>query len=480
MKLYLGCLVVAAAAATMTSGVVHAAASIVVPAPGLYTYSQEGLALSGTAAVTLPNVIVTFGNNLTYQDDILITLTSTSSLVPDVTPTLVTCAGAGSSAVGYVSLVPNGWKFRVTDVSGITVGASCTFSGLKVTAASLSSTSGVLTYQANRGLTTPTVIVDGPVSSGPVIVAKSQFDITVSPKLNGIINVYAARKVFFDAETIPPGNLPPPNGVRADTFNFNTFNFGNPVVATWTGPTVVPTATTVTVSGDFSWVDGSDTNTSCDPGEFSSRIIDYVGWSIAPASDCLKLVLTQIPPVGDWQAAGYFFVPGDIVLSPTDYAGSVAWVFTLSTDPAVKGSAIRAFDPGAWTLNASQVYIQYLPYGRDISRIVYAANRGAAQVAVTADITANGSKFTCSLGNAQPQSVTMLSLLLDVCVFRQGITQGNVAILLTFVAPEQDIEVYSAYVTGSGDRGTVVNTSNGRSFFYGTGVNFTPTPIPIP
>jgi len=33
---------------------------------------------------------------------------------------------------------------------------------------------------------------------------------------------------------------------------------------------------------------------------------------------------------------------------------------------------------------------------------------------------------------------------------------------------------------GTGDIGTVINTSNGRSFFYGTGVNFTPTPIPLP
>ena len=480
MKLHRGLLAVAAAAAAMFSGVVQAAASIAVPAPGLYTYSQEGLALSGTVAVTLPDVIVTVGNNLTYQDDILITLAGTASLVPDVTPTLVACTGAGSSAVGYVSLVPNGWKFRVTDVSGITLGASCTFSGLKVTAASLSSTSGVLAYQANRGLTTPTVVVDGPVTSGPVIVAKSQFDIAVATKLNGIINIYAARNVFFGAETIPPGNLPPPNGVRADTFNFNTFNFGNPAVATWTGPTVVPKSNSITVSGDFSWVDGTDTDTTCDADEFLVRINGYVGWSIGPASDCLKLVLTQIPPVGDWQAAGYFFVPGDIVLNPTDYAGSVEWGYELSTDSGVKSSASRAFDPGAWTLNASQVYIQYLPYGRDLSRIVYAANRGAAPVPVTADITANGSRFTCSLGNARQQSVTMLSLLLDVCVFRQGITQGNVAILLTFVAPEQDIEVYSAYVTGSGDRGTVVNTSNGRSFFYGTGVSFTPTPLPLP
>ena len=480
MKLHLGFLAVAATVATISAGAAQAAASIAVPAPGLYTYSQEGLALSGTAAVTLPNVVVTFGNNLTYQDDILITLAGTVSLVPDVTPTLVTCTGAGSSAVGYVSLVPGGWKFRVTNVSGITVGASCTFSGLKVTAASLSGTSGVLTYQANRGLTTPTVVVDGPVTSGPVIVAKSQFDITVSPKLNGIINIYAARKVFFDAETTAPGNLPPPNGVRADTFNFNTFNSGNPAIATWTGPTVVPTYNTLTISGDFSWVDGTDADLTCDADEFPSRVVGYVGWSIGSASDCTKLVLSQVLPVGNVAAQGYFFVPGDIVLSPTDYEGSIEWGYALSSDPAVTSKTIRQFDPGAWTLNAAQVYIQYMPYGRDISRIVYAANRGAEPVPVTADITANGSKFTCSLGNAQQQSVTMLSLLLDVCVFTHGITQGKVAILLTFVAPEQDIEVYSAYVTGSGDRGTVVNTSNGRSFFYGTGVNFTPTPIPIP
>jgi hypothetical protein len=480
MKSHLGFLAVATVIAMLSSGAAQAAASIAVPAPGLYTYSQEGLALSGTTAVTLPNVVVTFGNNLTYQDDILITLAGTDALVPDVTPTLVACSGAGGNALGYVSLVPGGWKFRVTDVSGITLGASCTFSGLKVTAASLSSTSGVLTYQANRGLTTPTVVVDGPVTSGPVIVAKSQFDIAVSPKLNGIINIYAARKVFFDAETISPGNLPPPNGVRADTLNFNTFNSGNPAVGTWTGPTVVPTSNTITISGDFSWVDGTDTDATCDVDEFPSRVVGYVGWSIGPTSDCTKLVLSQTLPVGNSAAQGYFFVAGDIVLSPTDYEGSVEWVYALDSNPAATSKTIRQFDPGAWTLNAAQVYIQYMPYGRDISRIVYAANRGAAPVAVTADITANGSKFTCSLGNAQQQSVTQLSLLLDVCVFMQGITQGKVSILLTFVAPEQDIEVYSAYLVGTGDIGTVVNTSNGRSFFYGTGVNFTPTPIPGP
>ena len=36
----------------------------------------------------------------------------------------------------------------------------------------------------------------------------------------------------------------------------------------------------------------------------------------------------------------------------------------------------QAWDPGIWTINGAQVYIQYMPYGTNISRIIYAANRG--------------------------------------------------------------------------------------------------------
>jgi hypothetical protein len=68
--------------------------------------------------------------------------------------------------------------------------------------------------------------------------------------------------------------------------------------------------------------------------------------------------------------------------------------------------------------------------------------------------------------------VTNLSGAIDTCVAAQGIVTGKVAILLTFIAPDSDIEVYSAYNKDGVDRGTVVNTSNGRSFFYGTGVTF--------
>jgi hypothetical protein len=62
----------------------------------------------------------------------------------------------------------------------------------------------------------------------------------------------------------------------------------------------------------------------------------------------------------------------------------------------------------------------------------------------------------------------------NTCVANAGITTGKVAILLTFTAPDKDIEVYSAYNVGGSDRGVVVNTSNGRKFWYGTGFPFVP------
>jgi hypothetical protein len=46
-----------------------------------------------------------------------------------------------------------------------------------------------------------------------------------------------------------------------------------------------------------------------------------------------------------------------------------------------------------------------------------------------------------------------------------------VAVLFTITAPDRDIEVYSAYNVGGSDRGTVVNTSNGRGLNYFSNVD---------
>ena len=139
MKFNLKIVAATAAVAMMSSGAAQAAASIGVSPLATYTYSKEGLSLSGTTGVTLPDIVVTFGNNLTNNDDIFITLPTVASLPLTVTPTSITCSIPGN-AVGYVTTVTGGWNFRVTAVGGVSIGDSCTFSGLKVQGASLGST----------------------------------------------------------------------------------------------------------------------------------------------------------------------------------------------------------------------------------------------------------------------------------------------------------------------------------------------------
>ena len=162
-----------------------------------------------------------------------------------------------------------------------------------------------------------------------------------------------------------------------------------------------------------------------------------------------------------------------MILNPVDWIGNVEWFYSLGS---ASGTTGQAWDPGIWTINGAQVYIQYMPYGTNVSRIIYAANTGLINADATADIYYNGSVTQCDLGAVGSRRVTELSGAINLCAATAmgADASGKVAILLTFTAPDKDIEVYSAYNVGGADRGTVVNTSNGRAFFYGTGFPFVP------
>ena len=145
----------------------------------------------------------------------------------------------------------------------------------------------------------------------------------------------------------------------------------------------------------------------------------------------------------------------------------MTWSYYLGSTTNT-GTTTLNWDPGVWTINGAQVYIQYMPYDANgaISRIVYAANSGVINADGTVDVIANGGTTTCDLGAVPGKTVTQLSGVIDACVAGAGITAGRVAFLLTFTAPDVDIEVYSAYNVNGNDRGTVVNTSNGRGLTY--------------
>ena len=75
MKLNLKIVAATAAVAMMSSGAAYAADAVVTATPATAKYSLEGLQLLG-GETSLPSINIAFGNNLTYQDDIIITVTA--------------------------------------------------------------------------------------------------------------------------------------------------------------------------------------------------------------------------------------------------------------------------------------------------------------------------------------------------------------------------------------------------------------------
>jgi hypothetical protein len=78
--------------------------------------------------ITLPDITVTIGNNLTYQDDLFIVVEGAGVDVSTGPPFQNGCEGAsGPRSFGYVTATADRWNYRVTDINGIYIGAQCTF-----------------------------------------------------------------------------------------------------------------------------------------------------------------------------------------------------------------------------------------------------------------------------------------------------------------------------------------------------------------
>lgn len=155
--------------------------------------------------ITLPDITVTIGNNLTYQDDLFIVVEGAGVDLSTGAPFQDACDGAsGPRSFGYVTATTDRWNYRVTDINGIYLGAQCTFRQLKVAKSSIGENCSInVRYEARRFVVSS--VID---SAGPILVANVT---PCGPPPPEVIEVAIDIKPGGAANSINPssaGNIP--------------------------------------------------------------------------------------------------------------------------------------------------------------------------------------------------------------------------------------------------------------------------------
>jgi hypothetical protein len=220
------------------------------------------------------------------------------------------------------------------------------------------------------------------------------------------------------------------------------------------------------IKGDFSFASGKDGKCATGDLNETAATSTVAGATAVYAADCQSLTVTY--PVA---AIGTVAAPTNDVITVTLPAVAAAkklspqkFNATMTFGYPTNASAVIGFSAGEWTLNGALVYVPYMPYGDNISQIIYVANRGSQNGDITIDaFDQQGAKYSFSGGTVPAGTVMQLSGTIFNALKAAGFSMnGKVAMEITVNAPDQDIDVYSAYNVGGSDRGTVVNSQNGK------------------
>lgn len=116
-----------------------------------------------------------------------------------------------------------------------------------------------------------------------------------------------------------------------------------------------------------------------------------------------------------------------------------------------------------WKLNAATATIPYMPFGANITPIVYLTNKGSSEGRIFVDVWAqDGTKVVTNeqlTGMTIGNGISYLSQQIADLVKGKADNQ-KVTIKVIAEIPQDEMEVYSAYNVNGSDRGLVINDSN--------------------
>jgi hypothetical protein len=432
------------------------------------SHSLQGL-VGIVADQAMGDVVVTLNADYTINDTV--NLVYAGGAPGTATPVFACEDGPDVNAtpdlvISYVTRSGNTLTYRVTQKEVVDVtGLACTLTGINVTGPSLDALAAggeaSLTYSALTAVSN--LPLDSEVTNTIVLAnVFDQFTTNGVVAFNGVVDVNNARKVFVGDDVDANAG----DGDTADTLtvvlNNNQDAVGSCAAGTATCNNATLNVTTVLVNGDFTFTDLD--GDGCGDDALGGTLTQTGGTSVAVAANCQSATITG--------AAGATYTltatgtaAGKIITAPQTFTSSVTYAYDPVIATAPDQSETDTITPGAWTLNGFSAFIPYMPYGANISQIVYLTNKSTQTGAVTVvGYNEAGTACSFSAGTVGASRVTSLAGVIKTGVegcYGAGFT-GKVSITVTANIPGSTAEIYSAYNVGGSDRGTVINNSNGR------------------
>ena len=227
---------------------------------------------------------------------------------------------------------------------------------------------------------------------------------------------------------------------------------------------------TTVVTGNFSYLDNDGDGVCGEAGEGAPVVVAPAAATGTVASNCQSVTLTEaVSTAGGFVGSTYRLslgsngTPAKVIGAPQSFTATTT--FNYDIGGAATANDSDNYSAGAWTLNGFSAFVGYMPYGANISQIVYLTNKSGQ----TGEINVSGYNEAAQACNFSAGSIAGGRVLSLATALANGFAgcygagfSGKVSFNVVANFPSALGELYSAYNVGGSDRGTVVNTSNGR------------------
>ena len=435
-----------------------------IAAPDMRTFSDEFLGThSDTDTIAGAGLTVTLGTEYTLGDIITLDFSGAALDVATV-PTSVTSI-PGHVVLGLLSADTGQAIYRVTSTEPRIVAegapvltfqaADATDDMIMFNARDVQAAGGVtVSYSA----ATSTGIALDTVGESDVayITVEEEYSIEMVEAFDAIIDVKAERMAFVEVT----------ENVKFDMSSL-TVDENDDAFADAYGTTLV--GVDLVWSGNFGWI--IDTDDSMDDVQPSANVVtvttgtdgmmacnSVVVTAVTIAATCMtpegSINLKLDPSMNKDADDSLAILPG------TSFTVAVTVNYT-GGDGDTAGSRLFSQVLGSWTLNGFQAFLPYMPYGSNITQIIYLVNRGSQSGALIVDwIDQNGnSESLGTVATIGPKTTMSLGPIINAALPMAQRTSGRLGLTITANVPAAHVQINAQYNVG-GNRAFVLHEDN--------------------